>query len=193
MSCSACQPTTAQLASGVPRRCFRAGQRAPPRPPAPRRAIIAAATEQDGAQVLVEVTRRIRDLGRKGRPREAVEELAQIASMGIQPDVVAATALVDACARSGKAEMAAEIFQELFGGNMLQPDEVACAVLLRAWGECNPPRWSAIASLLNRMEREFSITPSTGGWLARGWLRYSGGCSWVWCSMVGGLQPGVCR
>ena len=33
----------------------------------------------------------------------------------MQPDAMAATALVDACARNGKIEMALSVFDELFG------------------------------------------------------------------------------
>ena len=39
-----------------------------------------------------EVTRRIKKLGREGKPREAVAELANMARLGIQPDTLAATA-----------------------------------------------------------------------------------------------------
>ena len=53
-----------------------------------------------------DVTRRIKQLGRAGKPREAVAELANMARLGIQPDTLAATALVDACARNGKMDMA---------------------------------------------------------------------------------------
>lgn len=50
-------------------------------------------------------TRRIKELGRQGKPREAVAELASMAKLGIQPDTIAATALLDACCRNGKMEM----------------------------------------------------------------------------------------
>lgn len=53
--------------------------------------------------------------GRSGRPREATLQLAEMARLGVQPDAMAATALVDACARNGKMEMALSIFDELFG------------------------------------------------------------------------------
>eukprot|EP00887_Chlorella_sp_A99_P006397 scaffold3.g6397.t1 len=142
--------------------CFGVGRHPPCRRRASPLVCASQQQQQDDAQAtLVEVTRRIRELGRQRRPREAVEQLAAIAAKGIQPDVVAATALVDACARSGKADMAAEIFGQLFDGRLLAPDEVACSVLLRALGEAQPPRWSAIAGLLNRMEREYGLAPST--------------------------------
>lgn len=53
-----------------------------------------------------DVTRKIKKLGREGKPREAVAELAAMARLGVQPDTLAATALVDACARNGKMDMA---------------------------------------------------------------------------------------
>ena len=53
--------------------------------------------------------------GRAGRPREATLQLAEMARLGVQPDAMAATALVDACARNGKMEMALSVFDELFG------------------------------------------------------------------------------
>ena len=46
------------------------------------------------------------------------------ARLGVQPDAMAATALVDACARNGKMDMALSVFDELFGGwrlNTLHP------------------------------------------------------------------------
>jgi pentatricopeptide repeat protein len=53
--------------------------------------------------------------GRAGRPREATLQLAEMARLGVQPDAMAATALVDACARNGKMDMALSVFDELFG------------------------------------------------------------------------------
>lgn len=53
-----------------------------------------------------EVTRRIKKLGRQNKPREAVAELASMAKTGVQPDTLAATALLDACARNGQMTMA---------------------------------------------------------------------------------------
>lgn len=61
---------------------------------------------QSEAQVRADVTRKIKKLGRDGKPREAVAELAAMARLGVQPDTLAATALVDACARNGKMDMA---------------------------------------------------------------------------------------
>ena len=54
-------------------------------------------------------------LGRSGKPREAMLQLAEMARLGVQPDNIAATALLDACARNRKMEMASSVFEELFG------------------------------------------------------------------------------
>ncbi len=62
-----------------------------------------------------EVTRRIKSLGRQGKPREAVQQLAEMAKLGVQPDALAGTALLDACARCGKLDMMQAVFDELFG------------------------------------------------------------------------------
>ena len=75
-----------------------------------------AQAEEREAQVRAEVTRRIKALGQQGKPREAVQQLAEMAKMGVQPDTLAATALLDACARCGKLEMMQAVFDELFAG-----------------------------------------------------------------------------
>ena len=74
-----------------------------------------AAEEQRVKQVRVAVTRKIKDLGRAGKAREAVQQLAEMARLGVQPDSMLGTALVDACARSGHMQMAQAAFEELFG------------------------------------------------------------------------------
>ena len=78
----------------------------------------------DEIRVRAEVTRRIKDLGRQGKAREAVGELAAMARLGIQPDTLSGTALLDACMRCKKIDMAESVFEELFTGGLLVPDEV---------------------------------------------------------------------
>ena len=73
------------------------------------------AEEQRIKQVRMAVTRRIKDLGRAGKAREAVQQLAEMARLGVQPDSMLGTALIDACARSGHMQMAQAAFEELFG------------------------------------------------------------------------------
>jgi pentatricopeptide repeat domain-containing protein 1 len=117
---------------------------------------------QSEAQVRAEVTRRIKQLGRQGKPREAVAELAGMAKMGIQPDTLAATTLLDACCRNGKMEMARSVFAELFEG-LLAPDEVVFAVLLRGYGSASErPHWNEISATLQEMERKHGIQPTAG-------------------------------
>lgn len=111
-------------------------------------------------EVRAEATRRIKALGRAGKPKEAVGELAQMARLGVQPDTQSATALIDACMRSGKVEMAESVFEELFTA-LLAPDEVTFSVLLRGYGDQQPPRWTAISNTLNTMERTYGLAPST--------------------------------
>ncbi|PSC71258.1 Lipoxygenase y domain-containing 1 [Micractinium conductrix] len=138
------------------------------RPQARRRRAVAAAQEAPAAaaglsevQVRMDVTRRIKKLGREGKAREAVAELASMAKLGIQPDTLAATALLDACARNAKMEMAQSVFEELFEG-LLAPDEVVFAVLLRGFGTAGErPQWNEISSLLQTMERKHGIAPTT--------------------------------
>ena len=164
-----------------------------------------------------ETTRRIKQLGRQGKPREAVAELANMAKLGIQvcrqtdpatlfaalglqsssqhqhrrerarrarsrrgpsralpwhppvrrhpgmqPDTLAATALLDACCRNGKMEMARSVFAELFDG-LLAPDEVVFAVMLRGYGAASErPQWNEISSTLQQMEQQHGIQPSIG-------------------------------
>lgn len=62
----------------------------------------------------VEVTKRIKSLGSSGRVRDAISELASLSNLGIQPDTLVATALVQACSRD--MQLAQSIFDEMFGG-----------------------------------------------------------------------------
>lgn len=111
-------------------------------------------------QVRADVTRRIKKLGQQGKPREAVAELANMAKLGIQPDTLAATALLNACARNGKMDMARSVFEELFGG-LLTPDEVVFAVMLRGYGTMGErPQWNEISACLADMERKHGVMPS---------------------------------
>ena len=71
--------------------------------------------EQRTTEVRRTVTRKIQSLGRQKRPKEAVQELAEMARLGVQPDTQAATALIDACVRNKKMDMAQKVFEEMFG------------------------------------------------------------------------------
>jgi hypothetical protein len=71
--------------------------------------------EERVADVRRGVTRRVKTLGEQGKPRLAIRELASMASLGVQPDAQAATALVHACARNRNMDLAQSVFDELFG------------------------------------------------------------------------------
>lgn len=101
------------------------------------------------------------ELGRQKRPKEALQALTDLAKDGIQPDAQAATALIDACSKNGKMEMAQQVFDELFGkGDLMQPDEMAFRALVSGYLALNPPAWTTVSALLVAMERRFAIRPS---------------------------------
>lgn len=74
-----------------------------------------ATARDDVVKARAEVTRRIKQLGQQGKPKQAISELTQLAKMGIQPDTQAATALVSACTTNRNMVMALNVFEELFG------------------------------------------------------------------------------
>lgn len=115
--------------------------------------------DDDEVRIRSEVTRRIKALGRQGKVKDAIKELAGMARMGVQPDTLSATALIDACVRSRKMDMAESVFDELFG-DLLKPDEVAFMVLIRGYGDEYPPRWTNIATILSTMEHTYGIIPT---------------------------------
>jgi len=115
--------------------------------------------DENMTRIRAEVTRRIKNLGRQGKVKDAIKELANMARMGVQPDTLSATALVDACVKSNKIEMAENVFDELFG-ELLVPDEVAFMVLIRGYGDEYPPRWTSIATMLSTMEHTYGIVPT---------------------------------
>ena len=47
-------------------------------------------------------------------------------------------------------------------GDLLRPDDVTFAVLVRGYGEAVPPQWTAISGLLGMMDSRFQLKPSTG-------------------------------
>lgn len=71
--------------------------------------------EERVREVRAEATRRIKALGAQRKLKEAIQELAGLSKLGVQPDTQAATALVAACAQSGNMDMAESVFEQLFG------------------------------------------------------------------------------
>jgi len=128
-------------------------------------------------------TKRIKALGAQRKLKEAIQELAGLSQLGVQPDTQAATALVSACAQAGNMEMAESVFEQLFG-EFLRPDEVTFAVLLRGYGGKSPPQWGAIDSTLTRMRSTFGMEPSAGAFSC-GWV--GGGPWFVGMVLVCGL------
>lgn len=83
-------------------------------------------------------TRKIKKLGERGRMRDAIQELANLSNVGVQPDTLAATALVKACCKD--MELAQSIFDELFG-------ECARAIELCGWStNCKQQEKSVFSS-----------------------------------------------
>eukprot|EP00983_Pelagomonas_calceolata_P083993 1156272-Pelagomonas_calceolata.AAC.6 len=70
--------------------------------------------EERVLRTLQQCTRRIRELGDRGRVKDAIQELANLSKKNVQPDTYAATALVRACCKD--MELAQSVFDELFGG-----------------------------------------------------------------------------
>ncbi|KAF8072794.1 hypothetical protein HT031_000454 [Scenedesmus sp. PABB004] len=111
-------------------------------------------------EVRQEVTRRIKALGEQRRFKEAVQELAGLAALGVQPDTQAATALLAACTRSRDMKMAQSVFDQLFG-DFLQPDEVTFAVMLRGYGGQSPPDWARLDAVLSQMKVTYGLDPTS--------------------------------
>ena len=57
-------------------------------------------------KALIQATRRIKQYGRERQPKLAIRTLADLASQGVQPDRIAATAVIDACVASNKMDLA---------------------------------------------------------------------------------------
>lgn len=105
-------------------------------------------------KALIQATRRIKQYGRERQPNLAIRTLADLASQGVQPDRIAATAVIDACVASNKMDLAENVFSELFGkGDFMRPDEVTYAVLIKGYGQdLAHPNWTKIRQMLQTME-----------------------------------------
>ena len=116
---------------------------------------------EEKRMLLVAATQRVKELGRKGKTREALEALAAMGREGVQPDVIAATACVEACCQNGEMELAVRVFRELFG-ERLAPDEVSFNALIRGYAS---PRsssvdWRGINNII-RLMRQYDAPAST--------------------------------
>ena len=50
----------------------------------------------------------------------------------------------------------------LHADSLLEPDDVTFSVLVRGYGETEPPQWLAISGLLSMMSRKYEVQPNTG-------------------------------
>ena len=50
----------------------------------------------------------------------------------------------------------------LRAGQLLEPDDVTFSVMMRGYGDSDPPQWTAISTLLGVMQSRFQMKPSTG-------------------------------
>merc|ERR1712025_1304705 len=105
-------------------------------------------------KALRQATRRIQACAKERKPNLAIRTLADLANQGIQPDRIAATAVIDACVQSSKMDLAENVFNELFGqDDFMEPDEVTYAVLIKGYGQdIANPKWSKIRQILQVME-----------------------------------------
>jgi len=109
------------------------------------------------------ITRSIQEKGRAGDARGAIAELARMAELGMNPDVRTVTTTLDACVKAGNVDLAAGVYNNMFGengGGMLRPDEMVFSIMVRGHGQQDPPRWLAISALVQSMERDYGIVPT---------------------------------
>ena len=86
---------------------------------------------------LIDLTRRVASLGRSGRAEVALREVADaVSERRVSPDSRLATALIDACGRSSRFDLALASFDALFGPGAPEgvgpPGEGAMDALLKA-------------------------------------------------------------
>ena len=119
-------------------------------------------SDDERMQVLIATTSQIKELGRRGKPRQAIEALAGMGREGVQPDVIAVTAVIEACCQNGEVELAVRVFRELFG-ERLAPDEVSFAALIRGYstsGADGGIDWRGINGII-RLMRQYDVPAST--------------------------------
>ena len=109
--------------------------------------------EEDAKRRLLESTKAIREYGRRKEPLKAVKELQLLLlEEGVAVDCIAATAAVEACVANGRTTLAQRVFDECFAGEGgLEADERAYSALVRGHGMANPPSWSAVSMVVERM------------------------------------------
>ena len=94
--------------------------------------------DNDNRAALIDLTRKVASLGRSGRAELALREVADAVAgpKKVVPDSRLATALIDACGRSSRFDLALAAFDALFGPGAPEgvgpPGEGAMDALLRA-------------------------------------------------------------
>lgn len=116
--------------------------------------------QTNDAEVRVQVSRKIRQFGKTGKLKSAIEAVRKMQDSGVAPDNVLITSLMDCCIRSKNISMAEDVFNSMFT-ETLRPDAITFTVLFRAYGTQDPPQWIKIQQLLGRMEMDFDIVPTT--------------------------------
>ena len=76
-------------------------------------------------------------------------------------NVCAVTTVVLSMLASGEAP-ADRRAAVLRAGQLLEPDDVTFSVMMRGYGDSDPPQWTAISTLLGVMQSRFQMKPSTG-------------------------------
>lgn len=92
--------------------------------------------------------------------QSAVEVLVQLSEHGVMPDLMAVTTALSACASAADAERAQAVFNETVDAGIVQPDELAFALLIKCSVQQNPPDWQQVAKHMGSMRFSHSITPT---------------------------------
>merc|ERR1712187_308463 len=81
---------------------------------------------------------------------------------GIYPETVIVRALLDACCKNRRIDIAQQVFEKTFGGPspLLTPDEQVFRALLECHLKSDPPHWKAACWILQVAEKQFNCTLS---------------------------------
>jgi len=150
-------PNTPARAPTTPSRAMVGGASSPPDLAAPATSSSDSDSSDAAAanrRALVDLTRKVGALGRSGRAAEALDTVAAAARAGrVTPDTRLATAVLDACAGAGRADLALAAFDSLFGSPpaALAPDGRAFEALARACASSDPPAWADLGKVIASM------------------------------------------
>ena len=111
-------------------------------------------------ETLRDVTRKLVDCRRRKAAANAVDLLVGLGREGIDPDLFAATTCLGACVAAGKQDLALKVFEEVFEKDVVKPDEVVFAELIRGHLAAQPPAWPRVNALLARMDSQYGVAPT---------------------------------